>query len=56
MRLGAAAAAAAAALATAATVTLRNDLPRLDVDGNVVDAHSGMILPRTVNGTTTYFL
>jgi hypothetical protein len=30
-------------------VTLRNDVPRVDTNGNVVDAHSGMILP--VNGT-----
>ena len=33
------------ALATAKVITIRNDLPRLDVDGNIIDCHSGMILP-----------
>ena len=53
---GAAAAAALLALlvaqlpaaATPLAVTLRNDVPRLDVDGKIIDCHSGMIL--AVNG------
>ena len=39
------------------TVTVRNDQPRLDVDGQYVDAHDGMILSHTFpNGTNFYFL
>lgn len=30
-------------------VTFRNDIPRLDTEGHIIDCHSGMILP--VNGT-----
>ena len=30
------------AIVVARLVTLRNDLPRLDNDGNVIDCHSGM--------------
>jgi hypothetical protein len=38
-------------------VTLYNDRPRLDVDGQYVDAHDGMILAHTFpNGSTLYFL
>lgn len=29
-------------------VTFHNDVPRLDTEGNIIDCHSGMILP--VNG------
>jgi hypothetical protein len=36
------------AAAQAKLITIRNDVPRLDTDGNIIDAHSGMILP--VNG------
>jgi hypothetical protein len=35
----------ALAAATAKLITVRNDLPRLDTDGNIIDCHSGMILP-----------
>jgi hypothetical protein len=34
------------------TTTIRNDVPRLDVNGNVVDCHSGNILRQR----STYFL
>jgi hypothetical protein len=37
-----------AATATAKLVTIRNDVARLDTNGNVIDCHSGMIL--AVNG------
>ena len=45
-------AALAAAVAQAKLVTIRNDIPRLDVNGNYVDAHDGCIVAH--NGT--YFL
>jgi hypothetical protein len=35
--------------ACAKLVTFRNDIPRLDTAGNIIDCHSGMIL--AVNGT-----
>jgi hypothetical protein len=38
-------------------VTLYNDRPRLDVAGQVVDAHDGMLLAHTFpNASTIYFL
>lgn len=36
----------ASLVAHARLVTLRNDVPRLDVDGNVIDCHSGMIVAK----------
>lgn len=41
--------AACAVLASALPVTFRNDVPRLDVNGDIVDSHDNMIL--AVNGT-----
>ena len=38
----------AAAAARAKLVTIHNDVPRLDVDGNIIDCHSGNII--AVNG------
>ena len=36
------------AVALSKLITIHNDVPRLDTDGNIIDCHSGMILP--VNG------
>lgn len=38
----------AVGIASARVVTFRNDVPRLDVNGDIIDCHSGMIL--AVNG------
>jgi hypothetical protein len=39
------------------SVTLHNDRPRLDVAGQVVDAHDGMLLAHAFpNASTIYFL
>lgn len=38
-----------ACLSNALQVTIRNDIPRVDVDGNIIDCHSGNIV--LVNGT-----
>lgn len=46
------AAAALLQLSAGFAVTISNSLPRLDVDGNIVDCHSGNII--LVNGT--YFM
>ena len=40
------------AAAHARTVTIRNDIPRKDIDGNYLDAYNGKIIEH--NGT--YFL
>jgi hypothetical protein len=47
----------ALSVASAISATIRNDIPRLDTDGNIIDAHDGCIVATNMSsGNLTYYL